>query len=281
MIGFIRKSRWRYVLPNAVTASGIFFGFLAVQEAIVGHPRGAAWWALYCVLADKADGFVARAVHATSEFGMQLDSLADFLSFGIAPAAIFYSFFATVPEAGWASGAPLFALRCIVAGYVICAASRLARFNVIADVKGGDKFFFGVPTTLTGGILGSLFLMGMKYAAAPLSTRDPVVPYDFHPLARFHLEAGFTSFMRIFPILIALGAIGMVSTLRVPKFGKSKSTLLNIWFVGNVLFGYTFGLARMLPEWLSVCGVTYMIGTFAYHLMHEEARAIQPPKLFT
>ena len=132
----------RHLGPNA-----------ALQEAVAGRPRSAAWWGLYCVLCDKLDGFVARAVNASTEFGMQLDSLADFLSFGVVPATLFYSFYSRVPGAGWSTGGALLGLRLICVAYVVCAAARLARFNVIADVKGADRFFFGMPTTFAGGML--------------------------------------------------------------------------------------------------------------------------------
>src|SRR5438270_761721 len=80
--------------------------------------RGAVWWALYCVLTDKLDGAVARRLGATSQFGVQMDSLADFLSFGVVPALLFYVFLTTHPACGWSTGAWLWGLRAIVILYV-------------------------------------------------------------------------------------------------------------------------------------------------------------------
>src|SRR5437762_840772 len=76
--------------PNAITAASVVFALVAIQHAIAGAHRSAVWWVLLCVLSDKLDGSVARALRASSTFGGQLDSFADFLSFGVAPATIFY-----------------------------------------------------------------------------------------------------------------------------------------------------------------------------------------------
>jgi CDP-diacylglycerol--serine O-phosphatidyltransferase len=89
--GAARVAAWRYVVPNAITALGIVFGALGLQAALRGRPLAAAWWGLYCTLTDRLDGAAAKALGATSDFGVQLDSLADLLSFGIVPPAVLYA----------------------------------------------------------------------------------------------------------------------------------------------------------------------------------------------
>ena len=79
--------RARYYLPNAVTVVGIAFAAIAVQCAVEGRYRTAAWWAMYCLLTDNIDGAIARRLRASSAFGAQLDSFADFFSFGATPVA--------------------------------------------------------------------------------------------------------------------------------------------------------------------------------------------------
>src|SRR5262249_48227723 len=135
-----------------------------IQSAVEGRPISAAWWALYCTLTDKLDGALAKALDARSEFGVQLDSLADLLAFGVAPATVVYTFYRAHPELGWASGGPGVSLRAIACVYVIAAAARLARFNVKAAADGPVAHYTGVPTTMTAGILGALFLACLKYS---------------------------------------------------------------------------------------------------------------------
>jgi CDP-diacylglycerol---serine O-phosphatidyltransferase len=104
----------KYLVPNGITSLSIVFSSLGIQSAVAGRPRTAAWWMLYCVLVDKLDGFAARGLRATSAIGLQLDSLADFLAFGIAPASLFYTFFSPQTDAGWATGPWLWGLRAIL-----------------------------------------------------------------------------------------------------------------------------------------------------------------------
>src|SRR5947199_3502731 len=76
----------RYMAPNIITLSSMVFGLVSLYSAHNGHTPLAAWMIIYAVLTDRLDGLVARAMKATSELGMQLDSFADFLNFGIAQA---------------------------------------------------------------------------------------------------------------------------------------------------------------------------------------------------
>ena len=76
----------RYLAPNVITLSSMIFGLVSLWSAHNGDFTLAGWMVIYAVLTDRLDGLVARAVKGTSELGMQLDSFADFLNFGIAPA---------------------------------------------------------------------------------------------------------------------------------------------------------------------------------------------------
>src|SRR5262249_30238761 len=121
-----RRALWRYVVPNLVTATSLSFAILSILSSLEGHVLRAAWFGLYCVLTDKADGFAARLLGGSSEFGVQFDSLADFLSFGIAPAILFYSFLAREPQLGFTEGPWRVALQGATIGYILFAAFRLA-----------------------------------------------------------------------------------------------------------------------------------------------------------
>src|SRR5262249_56924431 len=80
----------RYLAPNLVTFASLTFGMSSIVASFEHRFVDAAWFVMFSVLTDKLDGFVARLVKGTSEFGVQLDSFADFLNFGIAPATPCY-----------------------------------------------------------------------------------------------------------------------------------------------------------------------------------------------
>src|SRR5688500_3715089 len=155
---------WRYLAPNAVTAASLCFGLFSMICAHEGRWDLSAWLIIYAVLTDRVDGMVARMVRGTSEFGVQLDSFADFMNFGIAPAFLFYTFFDAHPQLGFADGASRMFLYVASIAWVFGAVFRLARFNVVSEEGVPTKIFFGVPTTLAGGLLVIWFLCLLKYA---------------------------------------------------------------------------------------------------------------------
>ena len=83
-------SKLRYLVPNAFTSMSLILGLISVVLSVRGNPALAAWLILWGVLLDKLDGSAARLLNASSPFGAQLDPFADFVSFGIAPAALFF-----------------------------------------------------------------------------------------------------------------------------------------------------------------------------------------------
>ncbi|MCX6114397.1 MAG: CDP-diacylglycerol--serine O-phosphatidyltransferase [Proteobacteria bacterium] len=127
--------RRRYVIPNAVTVGNMFCGFLAIMYASSGRFEKAVFAVLIAILLDGLDGRVARKLNATSKFGVEFDSLSDLVSFGVAPAVMMYhwAFHLLADELGVA----------ITFFYLLCAASRLARFNVSTE---NLKNFSGLPT---------------------------------------------------------------------------------------------------------------------------------------
>lgn len=132
-------------IPGAITGFSIFAGYIAIVQGLEGEYTAAAWFILLACLLDLCDGRVARAIHATSEFGIQFDSLADVINYGIAPSLLFYKLY--FQEWGFAG---------IALGFlpVVCAAIRLARFNVESDDK-PTVVFKGLPTTAAAVFLAS------------------------------------------------------------------------------------------------------------------------------
>jgi len=147
-----KPSRGIYLLPNLFTTGGMFAGFYAIIAAINGHFEQAAIAVFVAGLLDGLDGRIARLTRTQSEFGVQYDSLADLISFGLAPALVMYMWSlellkahgTTMGKVGW-SAAFL---------YAACAAVRLARFNT--QVGSVDKrFFVGLASPAAAGLMMS------------------------------------------------------------------------------------------------------------------------------
>lgn len=131
------RERLRVMAPSLLTTLNMVCGFSSVLLAFRGHFRWAAALIAIGIVMDIADGAVARLVGATSPFGVQLDSMADLISFGMAPAVLVHT---------WALGhwpALAFVLAFFWLG---CAAYRLARFNVTVDPLADKRYFVGLPS---------------------------------------------------------------------------------------------------------------------------------------
>lgn len=123
--------------PSIFTTANMACGFVSVLLAFRQEFGGAAGILFIAILLDIADGFVARKVGATTPFGVQLDSLADLISFGMAPAVLVHTWALDAwPVAAW--GGAFF--------WLACAAFRLARFNVTVDPTADKRYFVGLPS---------------------------------------------------------------------------------------------------------------------------------------
>jgi CDP-diacylglycerol--serine O-phosphatidyltransferase len=145
-----------FVLPNLFTVTSIFCGFYAITlcagEAEPVHLYQAALAIFFAMFFDGFDGRVARLTKTQSDFGVQLDSLADVVSFGAAPALLVYK---------WALAPLGFAGLFISFAFAACGALRLARFNVLAARNphgGGGSFFVGLPIPIAAGMLVSVII---------------------------------------------------------------------------------------------------------------------------
>ena len=138
-----------FLLPSLLTTGNLFCGFLAVVLASDSRFTEAAVSLFVAMVMDMLDGKVARLTKTTTQFGVEFDSLADVVSFGVAPAFMLYSFaLAPLGRAAWL-GAFLFA---------ICGALRLARFNVYSGVT-DKRYFIGLPIPAAAGIVASVVLL--------------------------------------------------------------------------------------------------------------------------
>ncbi len=262
----------KYLVPNAMTSLSLLFAMLSVMYSLKGETTLAAWFCLYCVLTDKLDGFAARALRATSPFGVQLDSFADFASFGIAPAVVVNAYLTTHPAYGLADGTGLLCLRAASGVYVIAVAARLAWFNVVTTPD--SRIFFGVPTTVVGGTLMSVFVGLLKYGDPAVTDAGPFTdPRMFGGLALSLVP------MKLFPLYLLFGAYLMHSPLKVPKLGLTQNKLVNVAIVANILGVYGFGAVRWLPEYLAIVGSFYVTMSFVFGFVSDAARNAVRPSL--
>lgn len=133
-------------LPSVFTVGNLFLGIVAMILAIQGEWKYGAIMVIIGMFLDGLDGRVARMLNTQSEFGKELDSLSDVISFGVAPALIMYtSILHHLGVLGWV----------ITAVFPICGALRLARFNVHPGIPG---YFIGLPITAAGGVLATMAL---------------------------------------------------------------------------------------------------------------------------
>ena len=156
-----RKQRLKkgiYLLPNAFTSMNLFFGFLCIISALDGRFEFAAMSILIAVVFDSLDGKIARATNTTSQFGIEYDSLADLISFGLAPSLLMYLWILQpMGRIGW--------LAAFL--YTICGALRLARFNTMAE-ETPSNHFLGLPIPAGAGMIATTVMFCTKFEVVGL-----------------------------------------------------------------------------------------------------------------
>jgi len=225
----VSSKKTRYLLPNILTLGGVCLGISSIKFSIDGNYSLAVIFILLAAILDALDGRIARLIKGTSEFGKELDSLTDFVSFGIAPVFILYFWeLNNYGKLGWA----------ITLIYSVCCVLRLARFNLtkIDDQQlWKSNYFEGVPSP-AGGIL---ILMPLIFELADLN-----------------LNFNIKNLTPYFTILIAILMVSKFPTLSLKKISISpKATafiLLGIGIIFISLLDYTF-------ETLLVFGLVYLI----------------------
>lgn len=146
-----------YLLPNLLTLGALFAGFYAIIAGMNGNFNAAGWAILIAAVMDGLDGRVARMTNTQSAFGEQFDSLADMVSFGVAPALIVFSWtLSSLGNAGWAASFI----------FMSCAALRLARFNVQLGTV-DKRFFVGLQSPVAAGLVTFIVWVAYKYDVQP------------------------------------------------------------------------------------------------------------------
>ena len=203
----IKKEELRkgiYILPSLFTCGNMSFGILSIFSSIDGQFIQAAWFLVGALACDILDGRIARMTNTTSEFGVQLDSLSDLVSFGVAPALMMYMLVLnTMDKIGMA----------IAVLFVLCSALRLARFNVLAHSGDPAKHFVGLPTPASAGVLISFVLSYQLLAPAEYSLNFKTIPALMELMPEF---------FKAMPIVIVVLSFLMVSNVPYVSFKKVK-----------------------------------------------------------
>lgn len=184
-----KRRRGVYLIPNLLTTGNLFSGLFSILAVFNANYVTAAVAILVALIFDMLDGKSARLMNSTSQFGVEYDSLADLVSFGVAPGLLIYSW--ALSTHGLAGSAVMFA-------FVACGALRLARFNVMATTS-ESRYFTGLPIPAAASVIASLVI------------------FDHH-IVRMGAE--------IKPLLILVMTLGlaflMVSTVKYRSFKDLK-----------------------------------------------------------
>jgi CDP-diacylglycerol--serine O-phosphatidyltransferase len=266
-----------YFLPNLMTAGNLLCGFLAVIRCIqarlitdageyaTSHAlqnsfelyTEAVWLILAAVVFDSLDGRLARMGGRTSLFGAEFDSLADVVSFGMAPALmVFFLILAPRGEYQWFRNLGWF----IAFIYLLCGAVRLARFNVITNPllhraeTESNKDFVGLPIPAAAGTVASLVLLLVNFAKNDRELRELTIAL---------------------PLLLILVAFLMVSTVRYPSFKQVS------WETKTQLqtFVLLVAIAALVVTLREVACFFVFLGYIAYGLVSHYRRAARHTKM--
>lgn len=268
------KGGWRYLVPNGLTATNLTFGTMSCFFSVYGNAYLAGWFILLAVCFDRFDGAAARALKATGKFGVEFDSLADLVSFGMAPAMMVFSSLVRDPSLGYNEpGLPRTLLFAACGFYVLAVAFRLARFNVYAQAS-GSGVYFGLPSPAGASVVVSFFLMLLKYSGQP----EHYTPWgaDLALLGPVTIDPAFREY---FPVLVAVTALLMVAGLKVPKFRVGRG-VGSLYIVLNMVIIYLCVFLRVFPEFLAFASVQVLLVSTSYHFFWPSAKEVAKQPLF-
>ena len=225
----VSSKKTRYLLPNILTLAGVCLGISSIKFSIDGNFALAVTLILFAAILDALDGRIARLIKGTSEFGKELDSLTDFVSFGIAPAFILYFWeLNNYGKLGWA----------ITLIYSVCCVLRLARFNLTKieeTEEWKNNFFEGIPSP-AGGLL---ILMPLIYELTNLN-----IGFEIKNLTPY------------LTIVMAFLLVSKIPTLALKKISiSSKATVFLLLGIGVVFIALLF----YTLETLLIFGIIYLI----------------------
>ena len=205
----VNSKKTRYLLPNILTLGGVCLGISSIKFSIDGNYTLSVTLILFAAILDALDGRIARLIKGTSDFGKELDSLTDFVSFGIAPVFVLYFWeLNNYGKLGWA----------ITLIYSVCCVLRLARFNITKieeNQEWKNNFFEGVPSP-AGGLL---ILMPLIYELTDLNLNldiKNITPY--------------------LTIIVAILLVSKIPTLALKKISISPKTTIFLLLIFGIIF---------------------------------------------
>lgn len=242
-----------YFLPNLLTAGNLFCGFVALTKIVEADVSTGDFtpikWALFFILLacifDLFDGRVARMGGVESPFGREFDSLADLISFGVAPAFLVHRIVLRDvftgppfdhPELGWF----------IASIYLLCGAFRLARFNCLAAMPGGSgsKEFLGFPIPSAAGLVASLTLLIVRLN---------------------EIDRSLGKLKYVLPAVLVFLSMMMVSTVKYPSFkalGLRSTITFQKIIITALIFGFVFVWHTLLYYVLPAIFTAYLVYGF-------------------
>lgn len=238
-----RLRRGIFLLPSIMTGANLLCGYYASIAALVGGKEDfdhAAKAIGIAIIFDALDGRIARMTGTNTDFGVQFDSIADVVSFGIAPAILAYAWgYREVAAVAGDTFLGHFAWLCCLA-FLICCAWRLARFNVQGMAPGGSKNFVGMPTPAAAGVVAAV--VHACHWAGPITERGWSYAW--------------------FVLLPVLGAL-MTSTVRyysfkdVPWTKKQPSiTIIVVVMLVGIIWRYSEYVLVIIAGSYALAGIT-------------------------
>ncbi|MFH1283005.1 MAG: CDP-diacylglycerol--serine O-phosphatidyltransferase [bacterium] len=220
------KKKGIYVLPTTFTLLNLSLGFFAIIEVFKSNFSNAAWAIVACHFCDVLDGRVARMTNTTSSFGIEFDSFADWISFGIAPAIMMHQLIL------YQYGKLGFIIALL---FVISSCLRLARFNV-KSLDGNnisDSYFVGLPTPAAGGILAAFVLVYQLFYQEITAKTIPLLMQNV-PI--------FAKSMPLFMFFLSIAMVSQVkwNNFKMIKFSRPKpfSSLVIVLIFGLLIYVY-------------------------------------------
>ena len=225
----VSSKKTRYLLPNILTLGGVCLGISSIKFSIEGNFNIAVTLILFAAILDALDGRIARLIKGTSEFGKELDSLTDFVSFGIAPVFVLYFWeLNKYGKLGWA----------ITLIYSVCCVLRLARFNLTKVEEAEEwknNFFEGIPSP-AGGLL---ILMPLIYE-----------------LTNLDLGWNIKNATPYLTVIVAVFLVSKIPTLALKKISISPRTTVFLLLAIGVIF---IALLFYTLKTLLIFGILYLL----------------------
>ena len=236
----VASKKSRFILPNLLTLIGVCLGISSIKFALDQNYNIAVIFLIFAAILDTLDGRIARLIKGTSEFGKELDSLTDFVSFGIAPAFILYFWeLKNYGKIGWA----------ITLIFSVCCVLRLARFNltkISEDAEWKRNYFEGVPSP-AGAILILLPLI--------------------YELSEIQLNLDIKKFAPYLVIIVAVLLISNIPTFSLKKIKTSSQLTIFLLFGIVIIF---VSLIFFTFKALLALGLLYLTSIPVSYFLHKK-----------